>query len=190
MAETFGSDLLRQVTANVGAGTVATVVGTIPRVIARWETGVDEPSYEFKGRLEAAYNLPAWAWAEPPRTGFAAEGGEPPQAPKATAADITTDDADSIDLINAQLQRVAADIDDIRSNTLGGVNYQEIGRLEKLYTSILERRAVIKGQLRSIEENRLARTETFRGYVKRVVTALRDYPEARTAVLAALEGET
>lgn len=183
--ETRGIELLRMVTSNVTTTAVAAAIGTLPRTVTRWEIGIEAPDAEYRRRLEICYNVPAASW-DAPAAGGATPGGPEPVS---HAGRVTTDEADSIDLINAQLQRIAGDIDALRANTLGGVNYQEIGRLEKLYTAIVERRAILMGQLKGVEENRLARTETFRGFVRRIVVVLRDHPAARDAVIASLQGD-
>jgi hypothetical protein len=186
---THGAVLLRRVVDAVGIEAIATAIGALQRAVARWVEGVEVPPPPAQAALEGCYNLPGWAWYQPAAGDAVVVEAPPEPPPAASAGSVSAADAESIDLLNAQLQRVACDIDALRGNTLGGVNYAEIARLEKLYTAIVEKRATVLGLLKSIEENRLARTETFRGFARKIVEALREHPEARLVVMRALGWE-
>ena len=186
---TRGAELLSRIIAAVGTDAVGAAVGVLGRVVARWVEGLEIPSVNHQAALEGCYNLPTWAWYAPAESGGYALP-PPPPPPTGAASEVSGPQAESLDLLNAQLRRVAQDIDAVRGNTLGGVNYAELSRLEKLYTSIVEKRAIVSGQLKAIEENRLARTETFRAFVRKAVESLREFPEARDAVIRAFGGDT
>lgn len=187
MAETYASQLLQQVTLAVGVQAVATVMQVPQRTVARWEVGAETPTPQQQDALQGYYNLPSWAWYnEPVRDAVQATSVQ--SAPETAGSTMATfqANAESLDLLNAQLERVSSDINTIRNNVLGGVNYSELSKQERLYTTIVEKRAQVAGHLRAIEENRLARTETFRAHCRRILEAVRPFPEARVAIIKAM----
>jgi len=173
-----------------------------PQVVSCWFAGTKKPAAEMRVKLRQLYQLdPSW-WDQLPI------GAPPPQPaplqlpdvhpPRAVAQQVEyvapSLDApgSALDQVKQQCARLHRQLHDARHPEPPAVpaDVATTLRLEAAYTKALKELAVLSKELGPADETKLVQTATFQALLDRVSSALKQWPDARAAVIKALSGDT
>lgn len=170
---------------------IAAEVGISREAVTQWLSGDKRPSAARRLTLCKRYGVPVDAWDRPAGAPRAAVPGSVPVSQHAEGGVSTADEAptgvgarfDAEARLRAQLAR----LDALRSTASEDLPPQVRMRLEATETRCIELLGKLTGEGQEIGESRIVRLPAWRRIQDAIVVALRPYPDAAVAVMAALK---
>jgi hypothetical protein len=177
------NEALRLLSEKLDQVQIGVLCGVSKQAVSSWFHRGVTPSDAVKERVEQLVQIDRRLWDKLPG------GAAGWRTPEATPDDYEAPNLDADDaaeqLLISRIKSVHKRIHDVEA--LGTAS--EYSRLVALESKLTIELAKVRRELSPIDEDKLARTPTFQAVLHSVVTALRPFPEALDAVVAALEAE-
>lgn len=154
------------------------------QAVQQWLSGEKRPSASRRMSLSKRYGVPPEAWDKPVSVSVVGSGGGSDASSMAEGSPVGVGarfDAEA--RLRAQLNR----LDILRTTAADDLPPQVRMRLEATETRCIELLGKLTGEGQEIGESRIVRLPAWRRIQDAIVIALRPYPDAAVAVMAALK---